>query len=925
MSEDAVKMKFEAEGELIQFVEELNRRLKEVDGAAEGAKGGVDKLEGTVKKIGAALSAGAVALKAYQFAMKGVAEATNNMMAQAKVEAVIKATGSAAGVTAQQLSEMSAQMAANTTHTGSAIQEAQSLLLTFKEISGDVFPQAMGAISDMAVMFGGLESAAMQVGKALNNPAEGLAALSRVGVKFSDEQTNLIKNLVETGNAAGAQAVILKQLESQYGGVAKAIADTPAGKLQQLKNEFADIQATLGERLIPALVAFQSALNGVAKFLTEHAEVIVGIAAGALVMMQVQIKATTKSIAQMTATMMANPLFATAAVLAVSIMAVSAAIGAVTKHVEESNKAIGDMSTPVTVLQSNLTDTTAAYDKFMSDITKSTMSAAEIAVTEINTLFGGMEKTLETKLDATKNNIEKNSAALIELEDANAKLRVMIENDVQFQMINTYSKGKQEQIRLAHQAMIDAVNKNRIRINRINEANAGEVKNAEIIEAQITAVQSKYAGERTKAVIKATESERNAWAANVRAYNDAMEQIKLSGMTEQERELAALEKQVKGYIDAAQKIGKGTVEIEEWAASQRSDIVAKYYVDAQLEHEEYITALLREEEETNKQIAALHEQIASTQAGIMKRVTAHEAGEYEARRMAIRETLKEETAWFDEGSQERVRLADMARQQIEEIDRQEKEARIKAQEELERQQQESWQRMAGFAMSWGDAAVSSLNSVMSVFTNMNNNKIKEIDASSRKEIDAINKSEKSEEVKAMQIDKIEKEAAAARLDIAISQWKQDKAMAVINSAAAVVKTMASTPYPANIPLAIAQGVAGAAQVAIIEQNKPKMQFGGFVPGQSWSGDQVDIRANSGEAVLTPEQQRNFMLMANGGVSGGTQSVNMGDTNIVINGNADSGTVDAVGQTLAEHRQGIIELLYDAERRGEIDHSRLAFA
>lgn len=40
--------------------------------------------------------------------------------------------------------------------------------------------------------------------------------------------------------------------------------------------------------------------------------------------------------------------------------------------------------------------------------------------------------------------------------------------------------------------------------------------------------------------------------------------------------------------------------------------------------------------------------------------------------------------------------------------------------------------------------------------------------------------------------------------------------------------------------------------------------GGFVPGTSYTGDHVNIRTNSAEAVLTPAQQRNFMDLANGG-------------------------------------------------------------
>jgi hypothetical protein len=246
-------------------------------------------------------------------------------------------------------------------------------------------------------------------------------------------------------------------------------------------------------------------------------------------------------------------------------------------------------------------------------------------------------------------------------------------------------------------------------------------------------------------------------------------------------------------------------------------------------------------------------------------------------------------------------------------------------EEQKQAEWASWKESIKPVEEWGGAAVSVANSVASVLANANSNAIKDIEKRSSKELEAVNNSRMSERAKAAETKRIQEQTAQEKLDLETKQWKMDMAMAVVNSAAAVVKTMASIPFPLNLPSVIAQTAAGAAQVAIIAQNKPKMQFGGFVPGQSWSGDQVDIRANSGEAVLTPAQQRNFMLMANGDGSGGTRTTNIGDTNIVINGGADSATVDAIGQTLAEHRQGILDILYDAERRGEIDHTRLALA
>jgi hypothetical protein len=47
-----------------------------------------------------------------------------------------------------------------------------------------------------------VETNAIQLGKALEDPIKGLAALGKSGVTFTDEQKELIKTLVETGDVA---------------------------------------------------------------------------------------------------------------------------------------------------------------------------------------------------------------------------------------------------------------------------------------------------------------------------------------------------------------------------------------------------------------------------------------------------------------------------------------------------------------------------------------------------------------------------------------------------------------------------------------------------------------------------------------------------------------------------------------------------
>jgi hypothetical protein len=78
--------------------------------------------------------------------------------------------------------------------------------------------------------------AAIQLGKALNDPTQGVSALSRVGVSFTDVQKDMIKKLQESGDMMGAQRIILGELEKQFGGTAEAVGKTLPGALDRLDN-----------------------------------------------------------------------------------------------------------------------------------------------------------------------------------------------------------------------------------------------------------------------------------------------------------------------------------------------------------------------------------------------------------------------------------------------------------------------------------------------------------------------------------------------------------------------------------------------------------------------------------------------------------------------------------------------------------------
>jgi hypothetical protein len=207
---------------------------------------------------------------------------------EAKLAAVLKATGGAAGLSAFELKNMATELEKVTAVGGDTILSAQSILLTFKSIGRDEFPRTLKAAMDLSAAFGqDLKSSVMQVGKALEDPITGLASLRRVGVSFTEDQKELIAGLVEAGKSAEAQGVILDVLEGQVGGVAEAMGDTGAGAAKKLSNAIGDLQEQIGFLLdkavkpateaLAAYVSELAAYYGLAKQITELKDIFKGM------------------------------------------------------------------------------------------------------------------------------------------------------------------------------------------------------------------------------------------------------------------------------------------------------------------------------------------------------------------------------------------------------------------------------------------------------------------------------------------------------------------------------------------------------------------------------------------------------------------------------------------------------------------------
>jgi hypothetical protein len=266
MAEETVVIRFIGDDQVSKAADAAGNAVEGVGEKAKSSSGGFNALQsiatGAFMAIGAAAAnlAGAALSKVGDFISGSIAEASQWNSVIAQTEAVVKSTGQAAGFSAKQFADMAQSMSASagqSIFSDDAILGATNVLATFTEIKGTSFKGATQAILDISQAMGtDLQSSAVQVGKALNDPIAGISALSRVGVTFSEDQKALIKSMVETGDVAGAQQIILNELGKEFGGSAAAAVDTFAGQQIVLAEQFKNVQQSLGESLMPVLMRF---------------------------------------------------------------------------------------------------------------------------------------------------------------------------------------------------------------------------------------------------------------------------------------------------------------------------------------------------------------------------------------------------------------------------------------------------------------------------------------------------------------------------------------------------------------------------------------------------------------------------------------------------------------------------------------------
>lgn len=326
----------------------LNGRLKS---ATEKLR---DIMQGPVmaiQMIGAAVQKVKAAVSAMESEWAGQEKAV------AILNSTLRATGASAWTSSAQLQAMASKLQDVTGYADDVIISMQGVLLGFKNIKGDNFKEASVQIINMARVMGmDLTSAAQAVGKALDDPINGVDSLSRQGFRFSDSQKEVLKSLVQAGKTAEAQKIILDELATTYGGAAEAANETGAALKDKLQVATSELNEELGHFLTDGLAPFRRELinnvNAIGDFFAKvnsngsAAETLQKIATGlgaataavaAFVLVSkgaAIVDAMTKAIGAMNAALLANPYALAAAGIAALIVAISGYAKAQDEHTD---------------------------------------------------------------------------------------------------------------------------------------------------------------------------------------------------------------------------------------------------------------------------------------------------------------------------------------------------------------------------------------------------------------------------------------------------------------------------------------------------------------------------------------------------------------------------------------------------------------
>lgn len=269
-------------------VSQLNRALPKTAAATKKAGRAAATASGNFQRLGVAFRTTLAPITAIVGGLTLITKALNTTGERAANFAVIEQSLNGlvdnAGAAADELLKVADRLGKATLFDEEDFTETFKLFTSFRNIGVDSYERVATAAADMATKLGGdPKAAALQLAKAMEDPAKQVTALARSGTVFTEQQKAQIKAMQESGDLLGAQKLVLAEIEKQYGGASVAAGEAGfAGALDSAGEAWRDFLEVLGQSSESGAIQFLNAITDGLNFLVQNFDVV-GAAATAVI------------------------------------------------------------------------------------------------------------------------------------------------------------------------------------------------------------------------------------------------------------------------------------------------------------------------------------------------------------------------------------------------------------------------------------------------------------------------------------------------------------------------------------------------------------------------------------------------------------------------------------------------------------------
>jgi hypothetical protein len=218
-------MAIEKAGVEITAIDSVTRVFNQIIASGKQVEKTFDGMKSSVQGFAAA------------FAIDKVVEETIRWeQASFRLNATLKATGNAVGLTRKELDDLAQSLERTTPFDLTDLRQAEANLVKFGNIHEDVFKEALKLSADYAAFTGStVAEASQKLGRALQDPVAGLRTLRDVIGNLTFTEKERIAQLEASGNTQEAQIVLIEKLKSAIGGTGSAANSGLTGSVGLLR------------------------------------------------------------------------------------------------------------------------------------------------------------------------------------------------------------------------------------------------------------------------------------------------------------------------------------------------------------------------------------------------------------------------------------------------------------------------------------------------------------------------------------------------------------------------------------------------------------------------------------------------------------------------------------------------------------------